>query len=119
MRPVIRKRIIKSLAKQIKAEGLRVFLSEDGEHGFFTNEKGDRVVSFQLDYLTSESLFFGNITTEHTRNICTNHFQIDSFLSFKEMLSSTDKKGYKSVSYCTLEKYLNIYQKSSKFSELV
>lgn len=38
---------IRALATRIQAEGLRVFLSEDGTFGFFTGD-GTSVVSFQL-----------------------------------------------------------------------
>lgn len=124
MLSTIKKQLIKDFEQKIKAEGLRGFTSENGEYGFFTDLKGTRVVSFQLDYLTGEYLFFGYyraVNPAHTRSVGT-VWVIDNSLTFKEMLvvdaPAWTTRGY-SVSYLTLEEYLKIYKKSSKFSELV
>lgn len=54
-----RKEGILELATQMKADGFEVWLSDNGEYGFFTNEEGNRVVYFQLGYTSWEVEFSG------------------------------------------------------------
>ncbi len=49
---------ISELAEKIKSFGYRVFISKNGEYGFYTNAEGSRVVSFQTDF--GSIVFSGN-----------------------------------------------------------
>ncbi len=90
----------------------------------FTNEGGDRVVSFQVDDLSYAYSFAGNYYPEKASNGVRvgRGWRLDNNLSFKNMIASNAPQwatlGH-AVKYTTLEKYLKNYQKSSQFTELV
>jgi len=124
MRTEIKKQYINELSITLKKEGFRVFVSSSGTYGFFTNEVGDRVVSFQVDDLSYAYSFAGNYYPEKASSGVRvgRGWRLDNNLSFKNMIASNAPQwatlGH-AVKYTTLEKYLKNYQKSSQFTELV
>jgi len=44
------KETIRELAKEIKNDGLRVFISDSGTYGIYADESEQRVVYFELDF---------------------------------------------------------------------
>jgi hypothetical protein len=124
MRTEIKKQYINELASNLKNKGFRVFISASGAYGFFTNEGGDRVVSFQVDDLSYQYSFSGNYYPEKASSGVQvgRGWRLDNNLSFKNMIASNAPQwataGH-AVKYTTLEKYLKTYQNSSQFTELV
>ncbi len=124
MRTEIKKQYINELSITLKKEGFRVFVSSSGTYGFFTNEVGDRVVSFQVDDLSYAYSFSGNYYPEKASNGVRvgRGWRLDNNLSFKNMIASNAPQwaiGNHKVNYTTLDKHLKTYQKSSQFIELV
>jgi hypothetical protein len=124
MRTEIKKQYINELSITLKKEGFRVFVSVSGTYGFFTNEVGDRVVSFQVDDLSYAYSFSGNYYPEKANSGVQvgRGWRLDNNLSFKNMITSNAPQwatlGH-AVKYTTLDKYLKTYQNSSQFTELV
>lgn len=108
------------LAQAIKAAGYRVFIAERGTYGFFTDEAGSRVVSFQNELAGFR--FSGNYMSKscgtgwglgevHT-------FDKPNFDSlFESNPPRWDTRG-EAVTVTTLEQHLATYQKSSKYVEV-
>lgn len=115
------------LVNKIKSFGYPVYLSEKGNYGFFTNQDGSRIVSFQIDY------FFFNFSANHKSiGLGTGYritsdgkcllWEIDNFCTatFLEKLINAPiyksrRKNERFLSWTTLEQYLKMYQDSSKF----
>lgn len=116
------------LISKIKSFGYPVYLSKNGNYGFFTNSDGSKIVSFQIDY------FFFNFSANHksiglgTGYRITNDeqcplWEIDNFCTaeFLEKLINAPiyksrRKNEKFLSWTTLEQHLKSYQDSSKYS---
>lgn len=116
------RKIIDQLANEILSEGgYRVFVSGSGTYGFYTDNSGKRVVSFQVDYGTP--VFSGNYRTNQPeltgkgwRMSCPGEE-----VGFHEMINAEAPawatRGATVVKYTTLEQFLETYQPSSKFVE--
>lgn len=106
-----KQQIILELAEKIKSEGFRVFIAEKGNYGFYTDNEGKRLVYFQMDLTLT---FSGNYESENNGR----GWQIIEGMptDFKELLYTNSP--FQFHHYTTLDEYLNIYQKSSKFKEI-
>ena len=112
---------IKELAKELKANDFRVFVSKSGEYGFYTNKEGDRVVSFGFDLGTIK--VSGNYKTSCPRETGTGWRITDNFnasiaqqcLDCKPPKWAIRDHSYK---FTSLKDYLDTYQKSSVFEEV-
>lgn len=107
---------IAELAVKIKQAGYRVFIAGSGNYGFYTDEHGTRVVSFQYDL--GGISFSGNYKTEQPRTTGTG-WRLDVH-GFSEMFSQGAPdwavRGFK-WKYTTLAEHLATYQASSKYVE--
>ena len=56
---------VADLAAEITAAGFRAFIAKSGTYGFYTDDNGSRVVSFQYDI--EGITFSGNYKTESPR----------------------------------------------------
>lgn len=112
MKPNYKSKMISELVAMIQKENLRVFVAERGDYGFYTNAKGKRVVSFQLDPCLS---FSGNYKSLHNG---TGWRIAEGILANFASLLETNSP-FEFEHYTTLAEYLNMYQKSSKFKEVM
>lgn len=109
------------IAAQIKAQGFRVFLAEQGTYGFFTDEEGTRVVSFQVNGLRDS--VGGNYRASEPQKTG-NGWQISESINPEIAQNYFDKEaphwavGKASWRHTTLEEHLATYQASSKYSEV-
>lgn len=108
------------IAEGAKREGFRVFLAERGTYGFFTDDSGTRVVSFQIG-LQGPS-FIGNYKTSAPKQtgtgwqICTGTPR-----SYANLFSAAAPRwatGDVTWRYTTLAEHLKTYQPSSRYTEL-
>jgi hypothetical protein len=101
------------LAMEIKQKGFRVYLAESGTHGYFVNAEETRVVSFQVDLVTS---FSGNYISDHSGT----GWQMDGNLSYQQMLDARPPHwiGESNLKLITPEQHRERYQKSSKYKEV-
>lgn len=115
-------KVIEELSEKLLAFGFRVFLSESKTYGFYTNEKGCPLISFQVNYLTP--VFSGNYSPATKRHgtgwrIKTNPDTKEDFerllYSFPSYPLTTDDNQV--IKWTCLEEYLCTY-KHSKFTEL-
>jgi hypothetical protein len=100
-----------ALAKRIKREGLKVFISKTGTYGIYTDESESRVVYFQCDY--NGVRFAG--CTEPNRSSGTGWRISKNSSSFRDMLyypcpDWASKPSH--VPYSTLKNKLNRYSSS-------
>jgi len=120
---------INELSNKIKSFGYPVYLSEKGNYGFFTNQNGSRIISFQIDY------FFFNFSANHksiglgTGYRITNDeqcllWEIDNFCTAAFLAKLINAPIYKSrrknerfISWTTLNQHLEMYQQSSKYTQ--
>ena len=114
--------MIKELADEILEEGLRVFISSKGTYGFFTDQKGSRVVSFQINY--SSISFSGNYNTNKPQSTGTGWAIGDGAVSDYQQLLHTPipdwaVSGATVVNFRTLEQHLKMYNSSSNYTELL
>jgi len=114
------KQVISELTGRIKEAGFRVFLAERETYGFFTDEKGTKVVSFQVDYLSPR--FSGNYITDKPASTgtgwqITDHDRGDYSNIFSEYPPRW-ALGDAKYRYATLEDHLKRYQSSSKYQEV-
>lgn len=111
--------MVKELSENIKKQGFRVFVAESGTYGFFTDENGSKVISFQVDPIVS---FSGNYKTSNARQ-CGTGWRISEDIPrhFKTLFETSPPQwatiGNKWV-YTTLEEHLGTYQKSSRYTEI-
>ena len=113
---------IQALAKDILSHGFRVFIAESGEYGFFTDDKGSRVCSFQYDICDIH--FSGNYNStssgsgwrldENDATIVPSNYREMLYASAPRWAIGRDPKW----SYRTLEQHQEQYQKSSKYTEV-
>lgn len=106
---------VAQLAQEIKAAGFRVFIAKSGTYGFFTNEEGSKVVSFQYDL--GGFKFSGNYKSKS----CGTGWGLDDGMTFDEMIKASAPrwatKG-EAVKCTTLEQHLATYQQSSVYTEV-
>lgn len=113
---------VAQLAAQITAAGFRAFIAESGTHGFFTDEKGSRVVSFQYDL--GGISFSGNYRTDSPRTTGTG-WRLEPPRGplrpeLARMFGAHAPQwavGSTPWRFTTLAQYLATYQKSSQFVE--
>ena len=110
---------VQPLADRLKASGFRVFIGENGEYGFFTDEAGTKIVSFQTDLGVTS--FSGNYKTDKPRETGTGWRITDNDSGKYQEIFDTypptwATKGSK-WKYTTLEQHLDMYQRSSKYTE--
>lgn len=110
MRDNYRKTMAEEIANKIKKEGLRVFLTERGTYGFYTNYTGSRIVSFQVDLTVS---FSGNYKSKTNGT----GWRIMDGLPDNFTALLNEPSPFSFDHYTTLDEHLKTYQQSSKYSE--
>ena len=113
--------LIATLAAQIKAAGLRVFIAESGTYGFFTDDDGARVISFQSDLTLS---FSGNYRgLDGARGIGTGwRISDEDTGNYVQMLESMPPRwavGDARWLHTNMDEHLATYQKSSRYTEVL
>lgn len=107
--------MVKELAAQIKEAGFRVFIAKSGTYGFYTDETGSRVVSFQADL--GGMKFSGNYKSKS----CGTGWGLDDNMTFEAMIKAGAPnwatKG-EAVKHTTMEQHLATYQQSSVYTEV-
>ena len=108
---------VEELASKIKEQGFRVFIAKRGTYGFFTDEQGSKVVSFQIDYLHFS--FSGNYISKS----CGTGWRItdDDTGDYKSMMQAQPPlwaTNGEQVKTCSLEDHLSRYQSSSEYREI-
>jgi hypothetical protein len=111
-----KKEAVKQLAVKIMAAGFRVFIAARGTHGFYTDNAGSRVVSFQYDL--GGIKFTGNYKTNQPRSTGTGWgLEHDNFLEmFNQAAPNWALRGA-TWTYTTLAQHLAAYQSSSLYVE--
>lgn len=111
---------VQELAQEIKKAGFRVFIAKSGTYGFYTDEAGSRVVSFQFDL--GGFKFSGNYKSKS----CGTGWGMGESYSyspegFRNMFKSNPPQwatNGEAVTINTLEQHLKTYQSSSQYTEL-
>ena len=108
--------LIDSVVAEIKAAGFRVFIAERGTYGFYTDDEGSRVVSFQVDLGAVH--YSGNYQSQQSGT----GWRLDTG-DFESMLHAYPPRWAvgretKPVKLITLEDHLKRYQSSSKYTEV-
>lgn len=121
MRIEMEREFIKELSKELLGQGLRVFISSNGTYGFYTDEKGTRVVCFNIYYTSIK--FFGNYSTDKPQQTGTGWVITDDVVSdYRELLYTNAPQwalsGATSVKYSSLEQHLKRYGSSSGYKEV-
>ena len=108
----------KELAEKIKLAGFRVFIAKRGTHGFYTDDIGSRVVSFQYDL--GGFSFTGQYKTDQPRSTGTGWQLVQNNRTFAEMFNERPTWSLRGAQwkFTTLEQFLATYQASSVFTEL-
>lgn len=112
---------IAELVPNIKKAGFRVFLAENKQYGFFTDEEGSRVICFQVEFFSPT--FSGNYVTDNPTQTGGGWQIIDEqnysedfkaiFATHPPSWAVRDSKWR----FATLEDHQNQYQASSKYEE--
>lgn len=115
------RQVISELADTLKLYGYRVFIAESGTYGFYTDQEGSRVVSFQHNLMSLK--FSGNYISRK----CGTGWRIAENVGIP---SETQARNYfnenppywatngERVLLTTLQDILDAYQRSSKFKEV-
>jgi hypothetical protein len=111
MRHIDKVRYIKEIADKILKQGLRVFIAENGTYGFYTDETGTRIVTFGIDLTI---YFSGSYRSENNGN----GWRITDTIPHNFKYTLYTSSPFHFTRYTTLNEYLAVYQKSSKFEEL-
>lgn len=110
-----------AFAKRIKALGFRVFLAENREYGFITNDDGSRVISFSFSLEPSLGGNYGPPSRESgtgwrlSRSPESLRTVEDVEAAFAETPPAWCGKGWRYMT--TLEQYLKAYGATSRFYE--
>jgi hypothetical protein len=112
--------IIVEIAKQALIEGLRVFISKDGEgdYGFFTDQEGKRVVTFGCSYLVPR---FAGCYEPPSRESGTGWVIMDGYPETLSRLLNAyppERAGRGWKYFTTVDKHLKVYGKTSKYREV-
>ena len=111
---------MKELTDKLKKQGYRVFLADSGTYGFYTNELGSKLVSFQIDLGVLS--FSGNYKTDNGRQTGTGwRITANDTGDYKAIFNTPAPHwavGDSKWQYTTLKQHLDTYQKSSKYNEL-
>lgn len=107
---------IQEVARSITAAGFKVFIAEKGTYGYYTDERGSRVVSFQVDIV--EVTFSGDYISKR----CGTGWRIDpkDYNDFKRMLYAHAPQwatNGERVQYQTKEYHDRLYMHSSRYTE--
>lgn len=118
---------VKQLAQEIKAVGFRVFIAKSGTYGFYTDEAGSRVVSFQFDL--GGFKFTGNykaVNSDDGRYVGTGWVMGDAGSVTPEGLTNMFNSYAPNwatsglpVKLTTLSQHLATYQASSQYVEIL
>ena len=126
-----KKDYIKELALKIKSLGYNVYLSESETYGFFTDNKEEKLISFQIDYFwfnfgsnhISKGLGSGHRITSDEKyllwdieNFCTPEFLSEIF-NCKPYFADK-RKGEEFIRWTSLSEHFEKYQSSSKYSKI-
>jgi len=113
---------VRELAAEIKKSGFRVFIAKSGTYGFYTDEAGSRVVSFQYDLCGFK--FSGNYMTDQPRSCGTGWImgEVSNLTAdgFRNMFNSHAPQwavGKANWNFTTLAQHLKTYQQSSQYVE--
>jgi hypothetical protein len=109
---------IKEIAKDIQDAGYRVFISEDGTFGFYTDAEGSRLVSFGIDLLSVR--FSGNYKTSDPRKTGTGWRIGENRTDYQAMFDAPAPTwATKGVTweYTTLAEHLDRYAKCCGYAE--
>ena len=114
---------VKVLAEEIKEAGFRVFIAKSGTYGFYTDEAGTRVISFQFDL--GGFKFSGNYKSDQPRQTGTGWGMGESVnvsaSGLRSMFESYPPEwAVRGANYrlTTLEQHLATYQASSQYVEV-
>jgi hypothetical protein len=113
-----KKQAIQKLTIKILIKGYRVFIAKNGEYGFFTNDSGSRLVSFQCDL--GGITFSGNYKTNNPRQTGTGWRIGGGNIDIDQVFNAYPPRwalGCSSFKYTTLEQHLNFYGRSSGYTE--
>lgn len=113
-----KKEMLITLCASIMAEGFRVFISERGPYGFYTDAEGTRLVSFGIDLGTMR--LSGNYKTSAPKS-CGTGWRIDTYSTFEGAFNQCAPRWAihdATWKYTTLAQYMSEYQQSSKFNEV-
>ena len=113
-------------AEVVKLMGYRVFIAERGTYGFFTDQEGTRVVSFEETY--GNIKLSGNYVTDNPKSSGTGWY-IDAVRPDVSLKDTIDNAFNASpfpgaIQHCgtwrytTLEEHLKNYQSSSRYKEI-
>ena len=117
--------LMREVAQRARQAGYRAFLSYNQTYGFYTDEEGTRVISFQPHYFSVR--FSGNYVTSSPRDTGTGwgiaDLPVDENLDefFHQMMTATPPHEY--VRGCSWWKYASLldhfdrYQRSSLYKE--
>lgn len=98
------------LCKEIKKAGFRVFVAERGNYGIYTDTEGTRVVSF------NRNSFNGNYRPTAKSGT---GWRLQ-YASYENMLyQCAPIWANKNPKYTTLKQYLKMYNKTSKYKEMI
>lgn len=105
---------VKELAAEIKEAGFRVFIAKSRTYGFYTNQEGSKIVSFQYDL--GGFKFSGNYKSKSSGT----GWIMENNMSFVEMINSyvPNWATKEPVKLTTLEQHLATYQQSSSYVEI-
>lgn len=128
MRTSDKAELLQPLADHLFKLGYHVYLSSGKDYGFFTDQTGDRVCSFQVDFYSVK--FSGNYATDNMRSTGTgwriapdllvNDLVTHNAEYFWKMLTATAPHwavGNAKVKYSTLRDHLRQYGRSSGYAE--
>ena len=105
------------VVKDILSNGWRVFIAERGHYGFFTNDTGERVISFQLNL--GVVIWNGNYKTSNPKRTGGGwRLQPDTYKNMFYAQPPYWAVGGEKWKYTTLEMHLKTFQKSSKYMEI-
>ena len=119
------RKCIKEISKRLIEKGMTVYIAASGTYGFFTDDKKDRLVSFQsgLEGVT----FSGNYKTDNGRETGTGwrmdiRQSVFTIPNYSVILYSDAPhwaiKNATKVEYKTVKEHLAFYQKSSKYKQV-
>lgn len=109
------KEAVIELAERIKKEGFRVFIAECGTYGFYTDQAGSKVVSFQFG--VGGFTFAGNYKSSPLRGTGWGLPDSSDFQFMFDQYPPLWAVGRSEWTFTTLEQHLKTYQQSSKYTE--
>lgn len=114
---------VAKLAQEIKAVGFRVFIAKSGTYGFYTDQDGSKVVSFQFDL--GGFKFSGNYKSDQPRQTGTGwgmgeHGSVSAEGLCNMFVSGPPQWAVRGANwhFTTLAEHLKTYQSSSQYTEL-